>query len=41
MTLEELIQIWREHRGAVTHDEAQAAKKEVIDFLEEVRAYTE
>lgn len=41
MSLEELIQVWREHRGAVTHDEALVARMEVIDFLEEVRAYSE
>lgn len=38
MTLEELISVWRSHRNATTHDELLAAKHEVIEFLEAVRA---
>lgn len=38
MELAELIKVWREHRGAITHEEMIAAKREVFDFLDRVRA---
>lgn len=37
--LAEVIQVWRKHRNAVTPEENQAAKLEILELLEAVIAY--